>query len=124
MKNLSLAIILLAATLPLVPAAPNEALAVRIDIKPRMSRGIIPVRTMPYHATATVIEAETSKVIGSVSLDLQPGQAIARTEEAGGYKIRFQSKIATDGLRAAAVATVTRGEKVVTMQTSDVSFER
>ncbi|HJW95020.1 MAG TPA: hypothetical protein VJ901_15500 [Thermoanaerobaculia bacterium] len=124
MKNLSLAVILLVATLPLVPAPPNEALAVRIDIKPRMSRGIIPVRTMPYHATATVLEAGTSKVIGTVGLDLQPGQTIARTEEAGRYKIRFQSKIAANGLRAAAVATVSRGEQLVTQQTSDVSFER
>src|SRR4051794_41962598 len=109
MKNLSLAVILLVATLPLVPAPPNEALAVRIDIKPRMSRGIIPVRTMPYHATATVLEAGISKVIRTAALDLQPGQTIARTEAAGGGKIPGPWEIAADRPCAAAATTASRG---------------
>ena len=124
MKSYAIAVCLLAATLPMLPGPGNVPLEVRIDIRPRMSKGIIPVRTIPYHAKATVSEAGMRKVIGSVDLDLQPGQTISRTENVGGLKITFQSKIATDGLRAAAVATVWRGEEIVTRQASDVSFER
>ena len=125
MRSLTLAaVVLAAATVPILPDFNAVPLEVRIDIKPRMSRGIIPVRTMPYHATATVSEAGVRKVIGTVDLDLQPGQTISRTEKVSQYKITFQSKIAADGLRAAAVASVWKGEQLVTRQTSDVSFER
>jgi hypothetical protein len=89
-----------------------------------MSKGIIPVRTMPYHAKATVSEAGMRKVIGVVDLDLQAGETKTRTESVTGFRITFQSKIAADGLRAAAVATVWRGDDIVTRQSSDVSLER
>jgi hypothetical protein len=123
MKSLAAAVCLLAA-LPLLPGTNSVPLEVRIDIKPRMSRGIIPVRTMPYHATATVSEAGVRRVIGSVNLDLEPGKSQTREESVAGYRITFQSKIAADGLRAAAVATVWKGEQIVTRQASDVSLER
>lgn len=122
MKSLAIAACLLAATLPLLPSA--VPLEVRIDIKPRMSGGVIPVRTMPYHATATVSEAGVRRVIGTVDLDLQPGETKTRTETVSQYKITFQSKIGADGLRAAAVATVWKGEQIVTRQSSDVSLAR
>jgi hypothetical protein len=124
MKSLATAVFLLASTLPLIPGTNSVPLEVRIDIKPRMSKGIIPVRTMPYHATATVSEAGVRRVIGSVDLDLEPGKSQTREESVGGYRITFQSKIASDGLRAAAVATVWKGEQIVTRQASDVSLER
>jgi hypothetical protein len=124
MKSLATAICLLAASLPLLPSFNSVPLEVRIDIKPRTARGIIPVRTMPYHASATISEAGTRGVIGTVNLDLQPGQSRTREESVAGYRITFQSKIATDGLRAAAVATVWKGEQIVTRQSSDVSLER
>lgn len=122
MRSLAIAACLLAATLPLLSTA--VPLEVRIDIKPRMSGGVIPVRTMPYHATATVSEAGVRRVIGTVDLDLQPGETKSRTETVSQYKITFQSKIAADGLRAAAVATVWNGERIVTRQSSDVSLAR
>jgi hypothetical protein len=120
MRSLAIAACLLAATLPLLPTA--VPLEVRIDIKPRMSRGIIPVRTIPYHATATISEAGVRRVIGSVDLDLEPGKPQTREESVAGYRITFQSKIAADGQRAAAVATVWKGEQIVTRQSTDVSF--
>ena len=124
MKSLATAICLLAATLPFLPVPNSVPLEVRIDIKPRTAGGIIPVRTMPYHASATVRQAGVAHVIGTVDLDLQPGQTITREETVEGYRITFQSKIATDGLRAAAVATVRKGDQIVTRQSSDVSLER
>ena len=124
MKSLATAVFLLASTLPLIPGTNSVPLEVRIDIKPRMSKGIIPVRTMPYHATATVSEAGMRHVIGTVNLDLEPGKSQTREESVAGYRITFQSKIAADGLRAAAVATVWKGEQIVTRQASDVSLER
>jgi hypothetical protein len=123
MKSLAI-VCLLATTLPLLPGPGSVPLEVRIDIKPRMSGGVIPVRTMPYHATATVSEAGVRRVIGTVDLDLQPGETKSRTETVSQYKITFQSKIAADGLRAAAVATVWNGERIVTRQSSDVSLAR
>jgi hypothetical protein len=124
MKSLATAICLLAGSLPFLPVPNAVPLEVRIDIKPRTARGIIPVRTMPYHASATISEAGTRSVIGTVNVDLQPGQSQTREESVAGYRITFQSKIATDGLRAAAVATVWKGEQIVTRQSSDVSLER
>lgn len=125
MRSLTLALIVLAATtVPVLPDFNAIPLEVRIDIKPRMSGGVIPVRTMPYHATATINQAGTRKVIATVDLDLEPGKAISRTEKVSQYKITFQSKIDNDGLRAAAVATVWKNDQLVTRQTSDVSFAR
>jgi hypothetical protein len=123
MKSLAI-VCLLATTLPLLPGPGSVPLEVRIDIKPRMSGGVIPVRTMPYHATATVSEAGERRVIGKVDIDLEPGKSQTREESVAGYRITFQSKIASDGLRAAAVATVWKGEQIVTRQSSDVSFAR
>lgn len=122
MKSLVTAVCLLIATLPLLPGAGSVPLEVRIDIKPRMSKGVIPVRTIPYHATATVSEAGVRRVIGSVDLDLQAGETKTSSESVSGYRIAFQSKIAADGQRAAAVATVWKGEQIVTRQSTDVSF--
>lgn len=123
MKSLAIAALVFATTLPLLPV-PREPMEVRIDIKPRMSRGIIPVRTMPYHATATISSVERRRVIATVDLDLQAGESKTRTETVTPYKITFQTKIGADGLRAAAVATVWRDEQIVTRQSSDVSLER
>jgi len=123
MKSLALAACLFATALPLIPV-PRDPMEVRIDIKPRMSRGVIPVRTMPYHATATISNAEQHRVIATLDLDLQPGETKTRTETVAPYRITFQSKIGAEGLRAAAVATVWRSDQIVTRQSSDVSLER
>ena len=123
MKNLAIAAVLLATTMPLIPVNPDP-MDVRIDVKPRMAKGIIPVRTMPYHATATISNANTSAVIGQVDLDLQPGETKTRTETVSNYKITFQAKIASDGLRAAAVATVLKSDQLISRQATDVSLER
>jgi len=124
MKSSAIAVCLLASTLPLFPRLGDTPLEVRIDIKPRMSRGVIPVRTMPYHATATVSDAVKHSVIGVVDLDLQPGETKTRTESASPFRILFRSKIGADGLRATAAATVWKGDQIVTRQSSDVSLER
>ena len=124
MKNLAFIVCLLATTLPLLPGPGDVPLEVRIDIKPRSSGGVIPVRSMPFHASATIAEAGTSRVIAVEDLDLQPGETKARTETVQHFKVRFQAKIDATGMRAAAAATVWKDERIVTRSTSDVSFGR
>jgi hypothetical protein len=123
MKSYAIAVCLLASTLPLI-SPPREAMEVRIDIKPRMSHGVIPVRTMPYHAVATVSTMEEHHVIAVVDLDLQAGETKARTETTNPYRVTFQTTIGVDGHRAATLATVWRADQIVTRTASDVWLER
>jgi len=123
MKSMAILLLLLA-TSYVVPVPVEPPLEVHIEVKPRTANGIIPVRTMPYHASARVTEAGTERTIGTVDLDLEPGGSKSRTETVSQYRIVFETKMARDGQRAAATATVSKGERIVTRQSSDFSLGR
>jgi len=126
MKNILLLLCAFVIATPVVETviAPDTPLEVRIEVKPRMVNGIIPVRATPYTASAVVTQAGTKSTIGSVALDLQPGESKKQTELASHYRIEFESKISTDGMRAAAVATVWDHDRLVTRQTSSMMLGR
>ena len=125
MKNVALFLCLLAATSTyVVPVPIEQPLGVTIQVKPRMANGIIPVRALPYHAAATITEAESKRTIAVVDLDLEPGLSKSREESVRPYRIVFETKIAKNGQRAAAEVTVWKDDRIVTRQTTDVSLGR
>ncbi len=126
MKSTLLLLCALAVAVPLIETVtpPADPLEVRIEIRPRMVNGIIPVRATPYTASAFVTLAGTRSAIGSVDVDLRPGETKKQTELATPYRIEFESKISTDGMRAAAVASVFEHDKLVTRQTASMVLGR
>ncbi|GEM_PF-2152026 len=125
MKNILLLLCAFAVAAPAVESVvADRPLEVRIEVRPRMVNGVIPVRATPYTASALVTEAGTRRTIGSVDIDLRPGESKKQIDRATPYRIEFESKISADGLRAAAVASVFDHDRLLTRQTASMVLGR
>jgi hypothetical protein len=111
------ALVLLGAQMPLreIP------LEIRIDVHPQHLGHAVPLRTPePYHTTATVRVANTPQVLGVVDLDVKRGETKSRTESVPPYRITFQTRVNRTATQAVAEVSVSRGDRLLTRQTSDI----
>ena len=121
-----LTVLLVLAAINVQPAALPDLTApdVRISITPStMDPYQLLRRKTPqtYTCQATVSEADTRNLYVSAEIVIAPGESQSVTRRQGEYTLDFSVKMRNQ--RADAVATVKRGEKVLTRQRSTMYLQ-